>query len=75
MMQELEWKCIDSDEEYDTDNSLINASYIMEAPYRGGFLVKNIYMDYFERDYPLTQESITFVPGDRAISLEDILKS
>jgi len=59
-MDGLRWKCIHYHEELDTDNSILCIETTMEAKYRNGYLIKEIFHDHSvdKRTF-----SITFVPG------------
>lgn len=45
MKLHLDWKCIHYHEEHDTDGSLLNVEWTEEAPYRNGYLIRDVYQD------------------------------
>lgn len=57
---DFKWTLVDYHEELDTDNSTISVEYILETPYRGGFLVK---LSREDKRLDIITDSITFVPA------------
>lgn len=64
-MTNLQWKCISHFEERGVENELLYSETTMEAEYRHGWLIKEIFIMYEEVDNACGKhhESITFVPG------------
>lgn len=66
-VKKINWVIIYHKDEHEDNGELIFTEIIEEASYRGGYLIRDTYLDYTQgTESGVRTSSITFIPSKRA---------